>query len=62
MVCKFKTTKLQMKNCNLQITMFPSLQVIKHMHVLHKIASLQVTNLNKINHKLQITNSQIKIL
>jgi len=44
MVCKFKTTKLQMKNCNLQITMFPSLQVIKHMHVLHKIASLQVTN------------------
>jgi hypothetical protein len=39
--------KLQMKNCNLQITMFPILQVIKHMQVLHKlqIASYKIATL-----------------
>jgi len=58
--------KWKMKNFNLQITMFPSLQAIKHMHVLPncKFTSLHVRKCAsyKINHKTQIKNSQIIIL
>ncbi len=58
-----KNYKWKMKNFNLQITMFPSLQAIKHMHVLPncKFTSLHVCKFAsyKINHKSQITNYNI---
>ncbi len=60
-----KNYKWKMKSFNLQITMFPSLQVIKHMHVLPncKFTSLQVCKFAsyKINHVInyKFTNYNI---
>jgi hypothetical protein len=56
-----------MKNCNLQITMFPSLQVIKCMQVLHKITICKLqNNIKKITsqkftiHKLKYYNEKFR--